>query len=79
MLKLTYYGQKKNEHWQGAWSDVLREVTSKYPKSKWLQFIEWTKFILPLIIKSTPISRVLTDYSATNKSGKGDIKSGKSK
>lgn len=30
----------KNKHWPGACSNVLREITSKYPKSKRLQFIE---------------------------------------
>lgn len=65
----------QNEHWQRACSNFLGEINNRYPKSKRLQFIKRTNWILPRIIKGTPISGAPTFYTDASKSGKAGYKS----
>lgn len=60
----------ENEHQQKACSNMGEEINNKYSQSKRLQFIKWTNWILPRIVKGTPISEVPTFYTDTCKSGK---------
>lgn len=53
----------------------MGEINNRYPKSKWLQFIKTTNWILPHIIKGIPISGASTFYTDASKSGKAGYKS----
>ena len=50
-------------------------INNRYPKSKWLQFIKRTNWILPHIIKETSISIAPTFYTDVSKSKKAGYKS----
>lgn len=70
MLKFPLYGQKMN-----IGKDLkvifLGEINNKYPKSKRLQFIKRTNWVLPHIVWRTPISgSPIFFYTDANKSGK---------
>ena len=67
----------QDEQWQKACSNFLGGINNRYPKSKWLQFIKRTNWILPRIIKGTPISGAPTFYTDASKSGKARYKSEK--
>ena len=41
----------QDEHWQRARSNFLGEINNRYPKSKQLQFLKRTHWILPHLIK----------------------------
>jgi hypothetical protein len=49
----------------------LGEINNQYTKSKQLKFIKRTNWILPPIVKRTPISGAPTFYTDDNKSGGG--------
>ena len=54
-----------------AYNNFLGEINNRYPKSKWLHFIKGINWILPHIIKGTPISGAATTfYTDASKSGK---------
>ena len=66
-----------NEDWHRACSNYLGKNNNKYPKkSKHIQFLKWTNWILPYILKTTPISEFytmqLTFYTDANKMGMAD-------
>jgi hypothetical protein len=65
----------QDKYWQRACSNFLREINNRYPKSMWLEFIKRTNWILPRIIKGTPISGAPTFYTDASKSGKAEHKS----
>ncbi|KAL6031936.1 hypothetical protein STEG23_004786 [Scotinomys teguina] len=67
---------KDNEYWQRACSDFLGEINNHYPKSKRIEFIKKTEWVLPHIVQQKPISGVLTFYTDANKLGKAGYKSG---
>lgn len=59
-----------NEDWKRACSDFwVAKINNKYPKSKQLQFIKRTNWILPCIVRGPPISKALTFYTDANNSG----------
>ena len=58
-----------------AYNNFLGEINNRYPKSKWLHFIKRTNWILPHIIKGTPISEAPTFYTKANTSGRAWYKS----
>lgn len=68
MLKLPHYGQEMNMG--EAFAAILGEINSKYPKSKRDLFIKRIYWILPYIVKGTPISGAPIFYSDANKSRK---------
>lgn len=53
----------------------LGEINNIYPKSKRLQFIKRTNWVLPHIVWGTPVSGVSTFYPDANKPGKAGYKS----
>ena len=53
----------------------MGEISNRYPKRRRLQFIKRTYWILPQIIKKTPVSGALTFYIDASKSGKAGYKS----
>lgn len=59
-----------NEHWQSICSNSEREINNKYPKSKKDLFIKRIYWILPYIVKGTPISGAPTFYPDANKTRK---------
>lgn len=65
----------ESEHWQRACSNSLGEISNKHPKSKRLQFIKLTNWLVPQIIKEKPISEAPKFYTDANKSGKAGGKS----
>ncbi|KAL6061183.1 hypothetical protein STEG23_011259, partial [Scotinomys teguina] len=67
---------KDNEYWQRACSNFLGEINNRYPKSKRIEFIKKTEWVLPHIVQQKPISGVLTFYTDANKLGKAGYKSG---
>ena len=67
------------EDWQRASGNYLGEINSKYPKSKCLQFIKTTNWILPWILKGMPIPEASIFYSDANKLGMVDFKSDQKK
>lgn len=67
-----------NDDWQRACSNYLGEINNIYAKSKELQFIKRTEWILPHVVKRTPISGALTLYADANKLGMAGCKSGSS-
>ncbi|KAL6081333.1 hypothetical protein STEG23_037614 [Scotinomys teguina] len=67
---------KDNEYWQRACSNFLGEINNRYPKSKRIEFIKKTEWVLPHIVRQKPISGVLTFYTDANKLGKAGYKSG---
>ncbi|KAL6034225.1 hypothetical protein STEG23_023036 [Scotinomys teguina] len=67
---------KDNEYWQRACSNFLGEINNHYPKSKRIEFIKKTEWVLPHIVRQKPISGVLTFYTDANKLGKAGYKSG---
>ncbi|KAL6038242.1 hypothetical protein STEG23_034915 [Scotinomys teguina] len=67
---------KDNEYWQRACSNFLGEINNCYPKSKRIEFIKKTEWVLPHIVRQKPISGVLTFYTDANKLGKAGYKSG---
>ena len=64
-----------NEPWQRACANFLGEINNNYPKSKRLNFIKRTSWILPRIVRDAPITGARTFYSDANKSGKAGYKS----
>ncbi|ERE72103.1 HERV-K-3q27.3 provirus ancestral Pol protein [Cricetulus griseus] len=66
---------KDNEYWQIALTELLGMISNNYPKLR-IKLIKKTVWILPHIIRQTPISGVLTFYTDANKSGKADYKAG---
>ena len=44
-----------NEQWQRAYANFLGEINNNYPKSKRLNFIKRTSWILPRIVHDGPI------------------------
>ncbi|KAL6043499.1 hypothetical protein STEG23_013971, partial [Scotinomys teguina] len=67
---------KDNKYWQRACSNFLGEINNHYPKSKRIEFIKKTEWVLPHIVRQKPISGVLTFYTDANKLGKAGYKSG---
>ncbi|MGE9574186.1 reverse transcriptase domain-containing protein [Escherichia coli] len=67
---------KDNEYWQIALTDFLGTISNNYPKTDRIKFIKTTVWILPRIVRQTPISGVLTFYTDANKSGKAGYKAG---
>ncbi|KAL6079786.1 hypothetical protein STEG23_023427 [Scotinomys teguina] len=67
---------KDNEYWQRACSNFLGEINNRYPKSKRIEFIKKTEWVLPHSVRQKPISGVLTFYTDANKLGKAGYKSG---
>ncbi|KAL6044970.1 hypothetical protein STEG23_011887 [Scotinomys teguina] len=67
---------KDNEYWQRACSNFLGEINNHYPKSKRIEFIKKTEWVLPHTVRQKPISGVLTFYTDANKLGKAGYKSG---
>ncbi|KAL6070467.1 hypothetical protein STEG23_006054, partial [Scotinomys teguina] len=67
---------KDNEYWQRACSNFLGDINNRYPKSKKIEFIKKTEWVLPHIVRQKPISGVLTFYTDANKLGKAGYKSG---
>ncbi|MBV2133725.1 DDE-type integrase/transposase/recombinase [Pseudomonas sp. MAP12] len=67
---------KDNEYWQIALTDFLGTISNNYPKTDRIKFIKKTVWILPRIVRQTPISGVLTFYTDANKSGKAGYKAG---
>ncbi|KAL6090311.1 hypothetical protein STEG23_009234 [Scotinomys teguina] len=67
---------KDNEYWQRAFSNFLGEINNRYPKSKRIEFVKKTEWVLPHIVQQKPISGVLTFYTDANKLGKAGYKSG---
>ncbi|KAL6030268.1 hypothetical protein STEG23_031665, partial [Scotinomys teguina] len=67
---------KDNEYWQRACNNFLGEINNRYPKSKRIEFIKKTEWVLPHIVRQKPISGVLTFYTDANKLGKAGYKSG---
>ncbi|ERE67035.1 HERV-K-3q27.3 provirus ancestral Pol protein [Cricetulus griseus] len=61
---------KDNEYWQITLTDFLGTISNNYPKTDRIKFIKKTVWILPRIVRQTPISGVLTFYTDANKSGK---------
>lgn len=59
----------ENEHQLKAWSNLGEEINNKYSQSKRLQFIKWTNWIFPRIVKGTPTSEVPTFYTDAYKAG----------
>ena len=53
----------------------LGEINNNYPKSKRLNFIKRTSWILPRIVRDAPITGAHTFYTDANKSGKAGYKS----
>ena len=64
-----------NEPWQRACAIFLGEINNNYPKSKRLNFIKRTSWILPRIVRDAPITGASTFYTDANKSGKAGYKS----
>lgn len=52
-----------SEGWQRAHNNYLGEMNNKYPKSKCLLFIKRTNWILPHIVKGTPVPEAPTFYT----------------
>ncbi|KAL6093193.1 hypothetical protein STEG23_016117 [Scotinomys teguina] len=67
---------KDNEYWQRACSNFLGEINNRYPKSKRIEFIKKTEWVLPHIVRQKPISGVPTFYTDAIKLGKAGHKSG---
>ncbi|KAL6063533.1 hypothetical protein STEG23_000298 [Scotinomys teguina] len=67
---------KDNEYWQRACSNFLGEINNCYPKSKRIEFIKKTEWVLPHIVRQKPISGVFTFYTDANKLGKAGYKPG---
>ncbi|KAL6031193.1 hypothetical protein STEG23_024783, partial [Scotinomys teguina] len=65
----------ESEPWQRACSNFLGEINSKYPKSDRIELIKRADWILPKIVRETPISGVCTFYTDANKQGKAGYKS----
>ena len=65
-----------NDGCQRICSDFLGEIKNKYPKSKQIQFIKRTAWVLPHTVRREPISRVFTLYSEANRLGKSGYKAG---
>ncbi|KAL6087202.1 hypothetical protein STEG23_008811, partial [Scotinomys teguina] len=65
----------ESEPWQRACSNFLGEINSKYPKSDRIELIKRADWILPRIVRETPISGVHTFYTDANKQGKAGYKS----
>ncbi|ERE73370.1 putative HERV-K-5q33.3 provirus ancestral Pol protein [Cricetulus griseus] len=59
---------KDNEYWQVALTDLLGTISNNYPKTDRIKFIKKIVWILPRIVRQTPISGVLTFYTDANKS-----------
>lgn len=55
-------------------SKYLGEINNKYPKSKHLQFIKLTSWIIPCVIKGRPTPKARTLYTGANKLGMGVIR-----
>lgn len=70
------YLWKDNEYWPRACSNFLRTISKNYPKSERIKFIKKTIWILPHIVRKTPISGVPTFHTDANKPGKAEYKSG---
>ena len=62
--------------WQRACSNFLKNINNKYPKSKQIQFIKRTNWILPCIVRRAPISGAVTFYTDANKSEMSVYKAG---
>ena len=73
MMKLTNYGKTVNPDKELA-VIFLGEINN-YPKSKRIQLIKRTNWILPHIVQDTPITGAPTFYTDANKSGKTGYKS----
>jgi hypothetical protein len=58
-----------DNNWQRALRNYLEEISSKYSKSKRLQFTKRTEYILPQIVKTYIILEVLTFYTDANNLG----------
>lgn len=56
-------------------SNYLGELKSKYPKSKCIQFIKRTTWILPCIVKGMPTPEAPIFYTAVKNLGMADYKS----
>ncbi|KAL6061548.1 hypothetical protein STEG23_000991, partial [Scotinomys teguina] len=65
----------ESEPWQRTCSNFLGEINSKYPKSDRIELIKRADWILPRIVRETPISGVRTFYTDENKQGKAGYKS----
>ena len=64
-----------NDDWQRTCSSFLKNI-NKYPKSKQIQFIKRTNWILPCIVRRAPISGAVTFYTGANKSEMSVSKAG---
>lgn len=54
-----------NENWQRACSNYLGKV-NKYPKSKHLQFIKRSNWVLPCIVKRPPILEMRWEWQTVS-------------
>lgn len=61
-------------HWQKTCSNSLWDIASRYLKSKWLQFIKRTDWVLTRIVKGIPNSGAPIFHTDANKSGKSEYK-----
>lgn len=52
-------------------NNYLGEIKSNYPKSKCIEFIKRTNWILPLIVKGMPIPVASTFYTDAKNLGMG--------
>ena len=62
--------------WQRACSSSLKNINNKYPKSKQIEFIKRTNWILPCTVRRAPISGAVTFYTGANKSEMSVYKAG---
>ena len=65
----------ESEPWQRVCSNFLGDINNKYPRSRRIEFLKKTDWILPRIVRSKPISGAPTFYTDANKSGKAGYKS----
>ena len=63
--------------WQRSCSNYLGKVNNKYVKSKCIQFIKRTNWILPHIVKRTSIPEAAIFYVDANQMGMAGYKSHK--
>ncbi|ERE66567.1 putative HERV-K-19q12 provirus ancestral Pol protein [Cricetulus griseus] len=74
LTDLRAINKKDNEYWQIALTDFWGTISNNYPKTGKIKFIKKIVWILPHIVRQTPISGVLTFYTDANKSGKAGYK-----
>ena len=65
----------KSELWQRVFSNFFKKINNCYPKSKRIQLIKRTNWILSHIVWDTPMTGESTFLTDANKLGKVDYKS----